>query len=228
MNPHLNTLLKVLLIPFYVILVLIPEWIDHKIFERCKGRIKINRKHCIYLVNTTSGKRLGVKLLSILKDKDSSSIAVDIINEDYIKVIKEIMKEGSNQVFVVICGGDGTFSSLVKEIKTKIGAIDRLVFVPMPIGTGNDLSRSLNLGAKLSMNYIYKFFEKLDSKKSEVVTIDTWKFTLRPTPDNKSPSALTLDKQLLLYFGVGYDAHVIYAFERLREKMPFLFAVSVS
>ena len=227
MNRYLNMLLKIMLSPVYFIFVYIPELIDDAIFKQCKNKIKINRKHCIYLVNPLSGKCLGKKLLSILNEKDTSAIALNIMKADYITVIKKVISESDEEVFIVVCGGDGTFSILVKEIKLKIKELDKLVFVPMPIGTGNDLSRSLNLGAKLSMNYIYKFFEKLDSKKSEVISIDTWHFSMRPSIDNKRANTLKIEKQLLLYMGIGYDAHIIYDFERLREKMPFLFVVNV-
>ena len=89
----------------------------------------------------------------------------------------------------------------------------------MPIGTGNDLSRSINFGEKIGINYLHKFFHKLDSQNSEVIKIDLWKVKITDIETNK----VIKDRKFLLYIGIGYDASVVYYFEKLRKKLPFLF-----
>ena len=39
--------------------------------------------------------------------------------------------------------------------------ISKIVFIPMPIGTGNDFSQNLNLGSKINLNTISTFIDKI-------------------------------------------------------------------
>lgn len=46
------------------------------------------------------------------------------------------------------------------------------MFVPMPIGTGNDLSRSLNFGKKLALSFLDDYFKSLNSSNQKIVEYD--------------------------------------------------------
>lgn len=56
---------------------------------------------------------------------------------------------------MIICGGDGTIPWVLSELLTIGVELERVVFGVIPIGTGNDFSRSLGWGTncpKLSAN----------------------------------------------------------------------------
>jgi diacylglycerol kinase family enzyme len=48
---------------------------------------------------------------------------------------------------VVICGGDGTISLLLEDMRQKRIEINDLDFVMLPYGTGNDLAQQTGWGA---------------------------------------------------------------------------------
>ena len=49
-------------------------------------------------------------------------------------------------VNVIICGGDGTIIWVVEEMVFAGIDVDKVVFGVIPIGTGNDFSRTLGWG----------------------------------------------------------------------------------
>lgn len=57
------------------------------------------------------------------------------INDD--KPIK--MSKYGKKVIVVLCGGDGSFMSIVEELKSYEIDIDKIIFTQLPFGTANDV-----------------------------------------------------------------------------------------
>ena len=53
-----------------------------------------------------------------------------------------------DELYVVACGGDGTMSWLVNKLFSHIPKLYLLIFGILPIGTGNDMSRSLGWGSQ--------------------------------------------------------------------------------
>ena len=53
-------------------------------------------------------------------------------------------------VIVVICGGDGSFMSIIYEFKKYNIDVDKIVFWAFPFGTANDIWRNFNWGTKPS------------------------------------------------------------------------------
>ena len=49
---------------------------------------------------------------------------------------------------VIICGGDGTIPWVLSEILNEGISLTRIIFGIIPIGTGNDFSRSIGWGSK--------------------------------------------------------------------------------
>lgn len=227
MNKNLKIVLKVLSWPFYFVFVLFPNWVDDMVFNLLNRKIDIKLKHSFYLVNPKSGKRFGDRMMSILKKKDPTAVIIDITKENYVERVRQRLKEDKELLYIVICGGDGTFSRISDDLKGKLDSLDRIVLIPFPIGTGNDLSRSLNLGSKMNINYIYRFFNKLKCPKSRIVKMDTWRFNIRSL-DEEGDLKANFSVGLYLYFGIGYDAEVVYRFERLRKLYPYLLISNVS
>lgn len=66
---------------------------------------------------------------------------IDITKENYIEIIRENVNllEKDDLLYLVISGGDGSCSLIIKELMDLMD-ISKIVFIPMPIGTGNDFS----------------------------------------------------------------------------------------
>ncbi len=125
-------------------------------------------------------------------------------------------------LIIVIAGGDGTMCPIIDELNSKIKDYHRLVFVTMPVGIGNDLSRHLGYGHKISLDYVYQFIERINSPKTRSVNVDSWMFN-----GESKDKSFKLQKRFIAYFGFGCDAAVSYAFDRFRKTAPFLIKVHV-
>ena len=102
----------------------------------------------------------------------------------------------------------------------------------MPIGTGNDLSRHLNCGSKLNSIKLDTYIRNIIKKDLRVEPIDIWTVNVKnklpcindPKLKKKVENYKTKNftKLMILYMGIGYDAHVVYLFEKIRKYYPLL------
>ena len=127
---------------------------------------------------------------------------------------------------LLACGGDGTVGWI-------LSALDRLKLDPdhsppvgvLPLGTGNDLSRSIGWGGGYTDEPISKIILALQS--AEVINLDRWslKFTLNTgfKPDReKGVDKLPLEV-VNNYFSLGVDAQIALQFHEAREANPHKF-----
>jgi YegS/Rv2252/BmrU family lipid kinase len=161
-------------------------------------------KKALFLINPVSGKLIGQSLKDCIVSElsgvlDRGSFDIEYSEKDIEKQCNNYL---SNYEIVVVAGGDGTISQVVKiitrlEKKPKLGII--------PIGTGNDLANSLGilhlyksqgLGALLKMIL-----------RCNVAIMDI----------------LSLDNNFIFtnYLGIGSDAKISVDFNRLRHKPVF-------
>lgn len=112
----------------------------------------------------------------------------------------------------------------VQEINKKF------VFIIMPIGTGNDLSRYLNCGSKLNSIQLEWFIRNIIKEDLNVEPIDIWEIDVKnnvpcinnPKSKYKNYKTKNFSKLMILYMGIGYDANVVYIFEKIRKLYPLL------
>ena len=111
----------------------------------------------LLFVNTVSGGGIGRSYLTLknkkVKFKNTNGATTQIylydllVQSDRKKGYKKAVELTRNdQVNVVICGGDGTILWVVSEIFQYHVDPNHVFFTVIPIGTGNDFSRSLNWG----------------------------------------------------------------------------------
>ncbi|GKV18197.1 hypothetical protein SLEP1_g28614 [Rubroshorea leprosula] len=159
-------------------------------------------------------------------------------------------KETREKIRVVVAGGDGT----VGWVLGCLGELNRMGREPVPpvaivpLGTGNDLSRSFGWGG--SFPFVWKSAIKrtlLRASVGPVCRLDSWHLTVQmpsgelvdPPHSLKRTGEFSLDQGLEIageladkgscyegvfynYFSVGMDAQVAYGFHHLRNEKPHL------
>ena len=105
-----------------------------------------------------------------------------------LELIKNFLRD-DQQFRVIICGGDGTIPWVLSCILSEGISLTRIVFGIVPIGTGNDFSRSLGWGCqtvKVSKGS-YKELSKLVKKwmSAPVGNYDMWDVTVETFPNGK-------------------------------------------
>lgn len=110
-----------------------------------------------------------------------------------------------------------------------LSVIDQIKFLAspppvalLPLGTGNDLARSLNWGGGYTDEPLTKVLSKV--LESRTVKLDRWKITTEPNLENvengdyfEPDSTNTLKCDVMNnYFSLGADAHVCLEFHERR------------
>jgi len=87
----------------------------------------------------------------------------------------------------------------------------------LPLGTGNDISRTLNWGPGYAGEDLGPILNK--ARAAKPITMDRWKAEFRGVPQD----AKVKESIMNAYLGVGIDAEIALKFHNLREEMPGLF-----
>ncbi|DAA21818.1 TPA: diacylglycerol kinase, zeta 104kDa [Bos taurus] len=124
---------------------------------------------------------------------------------------------------ILACGGDGTVGWI-------LSTLDQLRLKPpppvaiLPLGTGNDLARTLNWGGGYTDEPVSKILSHVE--EGNVVQLDRWDLHAEPNPeagpeerDEGATDQLPLDV-FNNYFSLGFDAHVTLEFHESREANP--------
>ncbi|KAM9327945.1 diacylglycerol kinase zeta-like isoform 3-T3 [Pholidichthys leucotaenia] len=123
---------------------------------------------------------------------------------------------------ILACGGDGTVGWI-------LSCLDELALHPqppvavLPLGTGNDLARTLNWGGGYTDEPLSKILSHVE--EGTVVQLDRWNLLVEPNPsaggepDEQQTDKLPLDV-FNNYFSLGFDAHVTLEFHESREANP--------
>ena len=137
--------------------------------------IKPKSKSIFMFVNPISGSREGVaytELPSMVYDyilEDMTEITLSITNlleKESVEATKKDIEStleshidkdprDVNSVFVLLCGGDGTFMNMAQELKNFGIDINTLRFVVFPFGTANDIARSFGWGSTPSYKMLH-------------------------------------------------------------------------
>ncbi|XP_047433051.1 diacylglycerol kinase zeta-like isoform X3 [Mugil cephalus] len=123
---------------------------------------------------------------------------------------------------ILACGGDGTVGWI-------LSCLDDLKLNPqppvavLPLGTGNDLARTLNWGGGYTDEPLCKILSHVED--GTIVQLDRWNLQVEPNhsagaePDEQQTDKLPLDV-FNNYFSLGFDAHVTLEFHESREANP--------
>lgn len=148
----------------------------------------------IYLINPKSGSGHGLKLLA-------GRIAGTAISIAPPRIAEQLAKHVSPGDRLVVAGGDGTFSLVIGTL-FRLGLADEVSLYLFPIGTGNDLARSLRI----------KKLKKLPEKMSD------WNFRF---PRSVSIPVWRYGNQYFVnYLSGGMDAKMLAEVEGFRAIFP--------
>ncbi|KAF7806604.1 diacylglycerol kinase 7 [Senna tora] len=218
----------------------------------------------VVFINTRSGGRHGPVLKERLKQLMSEEQVFDLQDvkphefieyglgclEMLISLGDPHAKEARERMRIMVAGGDGTVGWVLGCL-TELHKKGREPVPPVgiiPLGTGNDLSRSFNWGGSFPFSWKSAINRSLSrASTGPIRLLDSWRVSLSmpegttvETPHSlKRSKELTLDEGLEVggevpdevncyegvfynYFSIGMDAQVAYGFHNLRNEKPYL------
>ncbi|XP_073149007.1 diacylglycerol kinase 4-like [Henckelia pumila] len=218
----------------------------------------------VVFINSKSGGRHGPELKARLQELMAEEQVFDLSNvkphefveyglcclEKFASLGDSCAKQIREKLRIVVAGGDGT----VGWVLCCLGELNKQGRLPIPatavipLGTGNDLSRSFHWGGSFPFNWKSSIKRTLDKvANGPLAHLDSWHvlISMPSGEDLKTPHSLkateetSLDLELKVegelpekvscyqgvfynYFSLGMDAQVAYGFHHLRNEKPSL------
>ncbi|XP_028661731.1 diacylglycerol kinase iota isoform X3 [Erpetoichthys calabaricus] len=177
-------------------------------------------KPLLVFVNPKSGGNQGTKVLQMFMWFLNPRQVFDL-SQGGPKEALELYKKVPN-LRILACGGDGTVGWI-------LSALDELKMSPqppvavLPLGTGNDLARTLNWGGGYTDEPITKILCHVED--GNIVQLDRWNVEVQRNfahiREDQEEGASKLPLSVFNnYFSLGFDAHVTLEFHESREANP--------
>uniref|UniRef100_A0A4W5JQM0 Diacylglycerol kinase n=1 Tax=Hucho hucho TaxID=62062 RepID=A0A4W5JQM0_9TELE len=170
-------------------------------------------KPVLVFVNPKSGGNQGTKVLQmfmwILNPRQVFDLSQGGLRELYRKV---------PNLRILACGGDGTVGWILSALD-ELGMTPHPPVAVLPLGTGNDLARTLNWGGGYTDEPVSKVLCQVED--GSVVQLDRWNLQVERSPAQPEEGTQKLPLNVFNnYFSLGFDAHVTLEFHESREANP--------
>ncbi|KAM9301546.1 diacylglycerol kinase zeta [Gastrophryne carolinensis] len=178
-------------------------------------------KPVLVFVNPKSGGNQGIKILQSFMWYLNPRQVFDLSQGGPKEALEMYRKVPSLRILA--CGGDGTVGWI-------LSILDQLRLFPpppvaiLPLGTGNDLARTLNWGGGYTDEPLSKILSHVE--EGTVVQLDRWNLEVERNPEacdedwgEGATGKLPLDV-FNNYFSLGFDARVALEFHESREANP--------
>uniref|UniRef100_A0A3Q3QT93 Diacylglycerol kinase n=1 Tax=Monopterus albus TaxID=43700 RepID=A0A3Q3QT93_MONAL len=173
-------------------------------------------KPILVFVNPKSGGNQGAKVLQMFMWILNPRQVFDL-SQGGLREALELYRKVPN-LRILACGGDGTVGWI-------LSALDELQMNPqppvavLPLGTGNDLARTLNWGGGYTDEPVSKVLCHVED--GSVVQLDRWNLLVEKSAAQPEEGTQKLPLNVFNnYFSLGFDAHVTLEFHESREANP--------
>uniref|UniRef100_A0A673B8J5 Diacylglycerol kinase n=1 Tax=Sphaeramia orbicularis TaxID=375764 RepID=A0A673B8J5_9TELE len=173
-------------------------------------------KPILVFVNPKSGGNQGAKVLQMFMWILNPRQVFDL-SQGGLREALELYRKVPN-LRILACGGDGTVGWI-------LSALDELQMNPqppvavLPLGTGNDLARTLNWGGGYTDEPVSKVLCHVED--GSVVQLDRWNLLVEKSASQPEEGTQKLPLNVFNnYFSLGFDAHVTLEFHESREANP--------
>uniref|UniRef100_A0A672ISL0 Diacylglycerol kinase n=1 Tax=Salarias fasciatus TaxID=181472 RepID=A0A672ISL0_SALFA len=173
-------------------------------------------KPILVFVNPKSGGNQGAKVLQMFMWILNPRQVFDL-SQGGLREALELYRKVPN-LRILACGGDGTVGWI-------LSALDELQMSPqppvavLPLGTGNDLARTLNWGGGYTDEPVSKVLCHVED--GSVVQLDRWNLQVEKSSAQPEEGTQKLPLNVFNnYFSLGFDAHVTLEFHESREANP--------
>ncbi|KAM7367347.1 hypothetical protein PAMP_015255 [Pampus punctatissimus] len=173
-------------------------------------------KPILVFVNPKSGGNQGAKVLQMFMWILNPRQVFDL-SQGGLREALELYRKVPN-LRILACGGDGTVGWI-------LSTLDELLMNPqppvavLPLGTGNDLARTLNWGGGYTDEPVSKVLCHVED--GSVVQLDRWNLLVEKSAVQPEEGTQKLPLNVFNnYFSLGFDAHVTLEFHESREANP--------
>ncbi|XP_077450637.1 diacylglycerol kinase iota isoform X11 [Stigmatopora argus] len=175
-------------------------------------------KPILVFVNPKSGGNQGAKVLQMFMWILNPRQVFDL-SKGGLREALDLYRKVPN-LRILACGGDGTVGWILSTLD-ELQMNPRPPVAVLPLGTGNDLARTLNWGGGYADEPVSKVLGHVED--GSVVQLDRWNLQVEKKGAETLPEDGTQTLPLNVfnnYFSLGFDAHVTLEFHESREANP--------
>ncbi|XP_068165072.1 diacylglycerol kinase zeta-like isoform X2 [Antennarius striatus] len=177
-------------------------------------------KPLLVFVNPKSGGNQGTKILQSFMWYLNPRQVFDLSQKGPKEGLELYLKV--NNLRILACGGDGTVGWILSSLD-ELGLNPQPPVAVLPLGTGNDLARTLNWGGGYTDEPLSKILSHVED--GNVVQLDRWNLQVKPNHSGGVEAEEQQNDKLPLdvfnnYFSLGFDARVTLEFHESREANP--------